>query len=182
MDYTRNSLRATIKAIDDVVTPAVDSTEQAQAMEQIRLAADFLRFVERRIHLIGDRERHQLRGCADLARKLELEAERLDSLKPLRTARQRAEHVISDPHSDSPVCRRATAELESAIRLVVRESADNASEQRRAVETAVLAATSKQIEADRAWLLPLQFDADPESVAPVHTALDISSCDEGEPA
>lgn len=177
MDYTRNTMRAAIAALDAVITPAVDSAGQAQAMEQVRLVTDYLRFAEQRMHLVGDREDTQLRAADELADRLGGDAGGLAAAAQLESARRHAESALADRSCGSAVRRRATADLEAALRLVVLEAEKTADGRRRRVETAVLEATKRQIAADRSWLLPLGFDPAPETVPPVSVALGVAACD-----
>src|SRR6478735_906733 len=70
MDYTTNTAIAAVKALTEVVTPVVDASGDAQAIEQVRLVTDFVRFVEGRAHWIGDRQRGQLREQVALGNEI----------------------------------------------------------------------------------------------------------------
>lgn len=171
MDCTQNTMGAAIKAMQAIIIPAVASTGDSFAMEQAKLVTDFLAFAHQRLPLIGDREAHQLRAAIDLAGRLEADGAGLPAAPRLAGAREQAEAVLTDPRSNGAVRRRTTAELEAVTRLVVLESADAPDDQRRRIGRTVLVATTVQIAADRAWLLPLGFDPAPDSLEPAESAL-----------
>ncbi|GAB3710567.1 hypothetical protein [Nocardiopsis oceani] len=162
MDYTRNTMRAAIKSLESVIIPAVEATAQAQAIEQARLVSDFLRFAEQRVHMIADRERHQLLHAVRLATTLEPLLDGTDVQDQLSDARARAERLLTDPQRDCESVRRQTSELDAAIRLVTEGALSG--ESRLAVGRAILRASLEQSTVDRAWLLPLGFDPDPEAL------------------
>lgn len=172
MDYTQNTMGAAIKALTAVVIPAVDTTDHAQAKEQARLVADFLGFVEQRLHLVGDREEAQLRAAIALADALDTTG--LQTAGPLRAARAAAEATSADRGGGSGARRRASADLDAAIRLVVLEAATTDDERCRQIEVAVIEATKQQIVADRAWLLPFGFDPAPATLPPVEATLGVT--------
>jgi hypothetical protein len=172
VDYTRNTTRAAIKALTAVIVPAVDTTDNSQAKEQVRLVTDFLNFVEQRVELVGDREEAQLRAAIDLADALDTTG--LRTADGLQAARAAAAAKLTDRSGGSSARRRATADLEAATRLVIHEAAETDDERRKQVESAVIDATKKQIAADRAWLLPLGFDPAPQTLQPVAAALGVA--------
>jgi hypothetical protein len=174
VDYTQNTMLAAIKAMDAVIIPAVDSTGDSQAREQARLVTDFLKFAAQRISLIGDREAYQLRTAINLARQLAEDGQGLPSSSQLDSARQQAEAALADPGCSGAARRRATADLEAALRRIVLDSTDAPDDQRTRIGRAVIAAAKVQIAADRSWLLPLGFDPAPATLEPVETALGVA--------
>ena len=68
-DYTDNSFRASIKALEDVVAPALDPSNPLAA-EQLRLVSGFLRFFQERRHALAEYERAELAWHVDLLETL----------------------------------------------------------------------------------------------------------------
>ena len=122
--------------------------------------------------LVGDRTEAQLRAAIELADALD--ATGLPAAERLQAARAAAASRATGRSGGSNARRRATADLEAAIRLVIHEVAEAGDEQRRQIESAVIDATKRQVAADRAWLLPLGFDPAPQTLQPVEAALGIA--------
>lgn len=171
MDYTRNTMRAAIKSLDAVITPAVEASGESQAIEQVHLVTDFLRFAEQRIHLIADREAQQLRRAVDLATALDEPLTGTAARDTLVSCRRDAERVTADPQRSSESVRRVAAALESAIHDATLAADDLDPQPRGEVQRAVLASAMAQARVDRAWLLPLGFDPDPGSLPDIEEAL-----------
>lgn len=171
MDYTRNTMRAAIKSLEAVITPTVEGTGESQAIEQVHLVTDFLRFAEQRIHLIADREVQQLRRAVELATNLDELLTGTSARDQLMRCRHEAERVAGDPQRSSESVRRATAELESAIHDATLAADDLDPRKCTQVRRAILASAMDQANVDRAWLLPLGFDPDPDSLPDLRDAL-----------
>ncbi len=164
MDYTTNTAIASVKALTEVITPVVDAGGDAQAIEQVRLVTDFVRFIQDRVDWIGDRTRRQLREQVALGREIRTDTSSLPSSEAFESALDAAARVSEDAAVTGEQQRQVTEELASAISRAVRESdvLDDAARSR--IGRAVVAASLRRADVDRAWLLPLGFDPEPSSV------------------
>ncbi|MGY0541512.1 hypothetical protein ACW14X_28620 [Nocardioides sp. YJ-D4] len=171
MDYTRNTMRAAIKSLEAVIAPTVEATGQAQAIQQLHLVVDFLKFAEQRIHLIADRERQQLLGAIALADTLSSLFDGAEEQDGLLREKAAAEKVAADPMREGESVRLRTAGLEASIRRCIVAADAMSDERRRAVEEAALEASQAQAATDRVWLLPFGFDPEPDSLLDIHEAL-----------
>ena len=89
-DYTDNALLASIKALNEVVLPAVDPSDPL-AGEQLRLVAGFLKFLGARLPYVHDRNRFELEHYLALGVRLAADA-RLASAQ----VSQRLDQAIDD--------------------------------------------------------------------------------------
>jgi len=163
MDHSDNALRAAIKALEEVVAPAVDPADP-QAAEQLALVIDSLRFLRDRLDHLHDRARFDLSHHLALAHAVadgELDAEIAS-----------AAAVYERPGARTPELRASTARLAAALRTLVRDAATADEATRRRIERRIVEGERARIEADRAWHLPQGFDPDPSSVAPLEHALE----------
>jgi len=166
MDHSDNALRAAIKALSEVVAPAVDPTD-SQAGQQLRLVIDSLDFLRQRLEYLHDRERFDVRHHLALARAVVEDAD----ADGLRDAISSAERVSRRPEARTVELRAATAALAAELRNVVRDVADADPAVRSRVERRILEGTRERIEADRAWHVSQGFDPDPGSALPIEVAL-----------
>ena len=164
MDHSDNALRANIKALSEVVAPAVDPTD-SQAVQQLRLVIDSLDFLRQRLEYLHDRERFDVRHHLALANAV---AEDVDGLRDTIAA---AEAVYGRADARSAELRAATAALAAELRNVVRDVADADPAVRSRVERRILEGTRERIEADRAWHVPQGFDPNPGGALPIEVAL-----------
>jgi len=173
IDHTDDSLRAAIKALDEVVAPAVDGANPL-AVEQLRLVSRFLGFVRQRLAYQDGRDRFELRHYLSLA----------DELAPLATdqpgiaarsllleALEAARPVAANLSATQGETRAAARSLSSAVSILVRSVADADEAARRPVERAVVVAQRTLMDAQRAWFLPIGFEPDPKAVVPIDAAL-----------
>lgn len=165
-DHLENTLRAAIKSLRDVVSPAVD-TDDPMAQEQMAISLMALEFVQSRMSLLHARDRfwlhHHIQMGHDVADAMSSEPPRL------RKALADARSIVDSPAApDTAVCT-ATEELAAAISAVVDEDLDEPT--RRAVERAVLEASEQRVEFERAWHAPMGFDPQVESIASLDTAV-----------
>jgi hypothetical protein len=158
-DVTENGLRAAVKALTDIVAPAVSANDPL-AIEQLRLVVDYLEFVRQRLDFLHDRDRFELEHHLAMARALIAltvpESDLIESA--LRSAIEAAEQALARPASSSPELKFAAATLAAAIRDLIRESAHFDAPTRQRLERCVLDASDARINFDRAWYLPLGFD------------------------
>ena len=164
MDTSTTLLRANIKALSEVVAPAVDPTD-SQAVQQFRLVIDSLDFLRRRLDYLHDRERFDVRHHLALANAV---AKDVDGLRDTIAS---AEEVYGRADARSAELRAAGAALAAGLRNAVRDVADADPEVRSRVERRILDGTRGRKKADRAWYLPQGFDPDPGSTLPLDAAL-----------
>jgi len=167
MDTTENTLRAVLKALDDVIAPAIDPSDGV-AREQLRLVTDYIRFVQLRLDHLGDRERFELRHHLGLGRQLQaLAAPASESVRhALDEAIATGAGLLAGTHSMADL-RAANAALAGAARRLVREAAGYPAGPRRAIEMTVLDASDARIDFERSWYLPLGFDPAPAEARPL---------------
>jgi hypothetical protein len=171
-DHTENTLRAVVKALTDVVGPAVDKADPL-ANEQLRLVVDYLEFLRSRLDALYGRERFELRHHLTLASSLAdmkapCSAAAADALTGAIAAGEEAYTLAG---TTTPALRTATARLAAAIATLVREAAALDAAVRQKIEREVLAATDERIVFERSWYLPLGFDPSPGDVLPLAAAM-----------
>jgi hypothetical protein len=171
MDHTAVGLAAAIRALRDVVAPAVDPAE-AQAHDQLRLTIDYLRFLQQRVDRLHDRERFELRHHLDLARTLRQLVDPCCSpaAGALEHAIAAGTRALGLPGASMQALRDATAALAAAASGVVRDAGRLDAASAREMERCVLHHSRKRIEFERSWYLPLGLDPDPQHVQPLEAA------------
>ncbi|MTD12483.1 hypothetical protein GIS00_00810 [Nakamurella sp. YIM 132087] len=170
MDHTANTARAALKAMREVVVPALDGDGRKQAAEQAQLVADFLAFVAERVDLIDRRAAFHLRCTTATARALAA-----DPAVPGLRSRPRLEQALRqrpDPTAAGGSIEAVTAGLNAAIGAVVRDADGLPAVERRRIEQIVVAGAQPGIRGDRSWLAPLGFDPDPLGVPELGASLD----------
>jgi hypothetical protein len=171
-DHTENTLRAVVKALTDVVGPAVDKADPL-ANEQLRLVVDYLEFVRSRLDLLHGRERFELRHHLTMAAALaELRAPcAAATAAALAAARAAGEEAYDSARTTTAALKAVTAQLAAAIGSLVREAQAFDPGVRRQIEQQVLAATNERIRFERSWYLPLGFDPSPGETLPLAAVL-----------
>lgn len=148
MDYSNNSLRAAIRALETVVRPVVATASDAQAQDQLGLVIDALRFLEQRLPDLPARAAFSTRLILLLAGDL---ADLVGTAEPGRAAALRSVRRDDD--------------AAAAVRELLRHWPSLAGDQlRREVARLVLASERRRVEADRAWFAPLGFDPVPDTI------------------
>ncbi|VTU22580.1 hypothetical protein SRS16CHR_03079 [Variovorax sp. SRS16] len=172
MDHTHVGLRAAVRALADVVAPAVDPTH-AQARDQLRLTIDYLEFVLQRLDHLHERELFELRHHMDLARQVlaVTSACAVPCSAALGTALERGEKTLAEGNAPPPTLRNATVALAAAVAQAVRAAPQMAASARQDIEARVLHASKTRIAFERAWYLPLGLDADSHEVLPLSETL-----------
>ncbi|MCW3049621.1 MAG: hypothetical protein JWO74_3905 [Solirubrobacterales bacterium] len=172
IDATDTTLRASIKALRDVVAPALDP-DATQAAEQLRLVVDALDFLRQRVGLVEERELFLLEHDLALARAVTSPAAACAPAcaDALAAAIARAEDVLARAAVRRAEVVEAGAALGAALRELIRDAATADPAARDAIERATVRAARATIAADRAWYLPQGFDPDPGAVPPIEAAL-----------
>src|SRR5215211_3836511 len=113
MDHSDNALRAAIKALEEVVAPAVDPADPLAA-EQLTLVIDSLRFLRERLDQLHDRARFELRHHLALAH-----AVADDATGALDEEVEAATAVYERAGARTPELRASAAGLAAALRTLV---------------------------------------------------------------
>ncbi|GAA5232971.1 hypothetical protein [Verticiella sediminum] len=172
MDQSAVNLAATIRALTDVVAPAVDPSN-ARAREQLNLSIDHLVFLLERIDHLHERHYHELRQQMTLAGSL-LDASAGEQFEA-RAALQRALQDCADrvgaaragaPADELPAMplpvdtlRQCLDRLGAATAGMVQACQDMGEDVRRRVERCVLEQDEARIRFERVWYAPLGFDS-----------------------
>ena len=171
-DYTDNALLASIKALDAVVSPAVDPTDPL-AGEQLRLVSGFLKFLRARLFHVHDRNRFELEHYLALGEGLAADA-RLASpevSQRLDSAIEAAQALLRRPRPAVDEFRSATAALSAPISGLVRVVADADPVLRQRVEQAVLVGSKPWVDMQRAWFVLQGFELHAEELPSLDEAL-----------
>lgn len=172
MDRTDNHLRACIKALEDVIRPALDPAD-ARAAEQYLLVTDYLRHLRGHLDRLGERARFETVHHLRIAKAIVGDATAVApaSADTLQEAIADGEAVLQRAAAPTVDVKAAAARLAAAIRGTVRDAATVDVEVRSRIERRVLDLSSEKIEFDRAWHLPQGLEPDPSSVLPLERAL-----------
>jgi hypothetical protein len=158
-------LRVVIKALRDVVSPAVEPANRL-AMEQLQLSIATLGLLQARLPLLHQCARRELANAIALAEALGAVADTgglLDA--PLAPARAAVEGADSSA-IELEACKARL--LEAACRVVERSAGDATD---RAIARAIIAASKPQFDLARAWCLPAGFELHPGEVPPLEELL-----------
>jgi hypothetical protein len=168
MDHTSVGLRAAVRALADVVSPAVDPND-ARAKEQLRLAIDYIEFVLERLDFFHDRELFDLRHHLEMAEAVQeiIEPLALPEAAALGTAIERGVQTLPQHRTPVRAMKDTTAALAAAIAAVVREAPRFDKMIRTNIEQCVLRAGKARFAFERSWYLPLGLDPDPGEVRPL---------------
>lgn len=179
MDRTDVTLQAVIRALTDVVTPAVDP-EDALAREQLRLSIDHLRFLALRVDRLYERALAELRHHLHLAEAV-IAALPTQPDRTERLDRELAEatRVLAAAGATPATLRATTAAVAAAISTIVRDldDAEDASvaAARAAVVRAVVAGSAEQVAFERSWYAPLGIDPDHDELPTLDQLLQATS-------
>lgn len=173
IDHTDDGLRAAIRALDEVVAPAIDGSNPL-AVEQVRLVSRFLGFLRSRIPYEHARAHHEVRHYLALAREL-VELAPIDapvnSRNLLTAAIEISTPLVGDPLSSARQLQDAAKSLSAALSTLIRDVADSPATVRDPVERTVVRASASLLDAQRAWFLPMGFEPDAERVPTLEAAL-----------
>lgn len=172
MDHTAVGLRSVVRALSDVVAPAVNR-EAAQALEQLQLSIDYIEFALARIDLLHDRDRFELRHHLRMAKAAGEIVGPLDSdeARRLATAIDEGSVALAAPDASSDRLRTAAAALGGSIASIVDTSHRWGASLREQLERCVIEHSRERVAFERAWYLPLGFDPDPRSAKPLESMM-----------
>ena len=154
-DHSDNGLRAVIKALTDVIAPALDPTDPL-AREQLRLAVDYLEFIRLRLDSLYGRERFELRHSLTLGDAL-LSIAELDGRTHLEVAVVHGRAAYEKEGIDPLALRRATAHIAAAVRESIRANPEQDETTRRAVEATVINHSRERIAFERSLVSATRF-------------------------
>lgn len=169
-------IAAMIKAMKDVVIPAVDGDNRL-AVEQAQLVVGMLSLMAHQLPLQFRFDRDELQrllaytqGLTELRSHDRALGEAVQQLAGSRAAGAAAlERCIGDPAQLTSAIR----ELRQAAGALVTAAAESADEAAyRQVEAAMLELSKEQLLRDRALVLPQGWEPDPTAVPPIETLLD----------
>lgn len=173
MDSVENDLRGVVKALEDVVLPALDPADPL-AGEQLRLAINYLDFLRTRLDFMALRRRFELSD--NLAMAVALQAVGGTPVKTVGEALDAAirdgERLLATSMDDAQAARDASAKLAAAIRIVVREAASADEETRDRIEKTTIDRFGDRIMFERAWYLPVGGDRQTDNVPTLEEILE----------
>jgi hypothetical protein len=172
MDHTVVGLRAVVRALSDVVSPAVDPGASL-ATEQMRLSIDYIEFVIGRLEFLHDRELFELGHHLEMAKAVQeiIEPLAVPEVVALAKAIEKGLQALSDPATPTRRMKSVSAALATAIVAIVRKAPTFDQTVRTNIERSVVRAGQSQIAFERSWYLPLGFDPDPGGVRPLQEVM-----------
>ncbi|KDA05470.1 hypothetical protein DC31_16130 [Microbacterium sp. CH12i] len=173
-DHIRNTLTAAVRSMRDVIIPAVDGSDPL-ALEQAKIVAQVLDFVEQRIDHVHEHARFEMLHYGALVRQIR---DDVAVFSPAlgREIDQELEsfvEVVVDPQANTETVAEEAMALSQLVSASVRASQGEASGIR--VELAVLDAAKELLDMQRAWFLPQGWETDPSVVPPLDAAFAVRS-------
>lgn len=161
-DRTVEGLRAALKALREVVTPAVDPANPL-ATEQLRMACGYLALVCEQLPWRSARIAAEGRSALALATAQQPLAtgcgpDAAAAVAALNEAVSAARALHAQPGLDEDAWQRSTAALGAASSTLVRCASTADDDTRRRIERAVVAHAAAWLDMERAWYRPLGFD------------------------
>lgn len=172
-------IKSVIKAMNDVVLPAVDPQNKL-AQEQVRLCMGLLGLMARQLPLqfrFDCEELARLCAYSDELQRIasdgrQTEAAIADLKQKTLSASATLERATVSPHDVEQAVRSLREATGSLVSSVFRDS-DSAVQDR--VQRATLAMSKEQLLRDRAWVITQGWEPDPKSVPPIEQLLGIGS-------
>jgi hypothetical protein len=158
-------LRVVIKALRDVVAPAVD-TANRPAIEQLQLSIATLGLLKARLPLLHQCARRELANAIWLAEAVGTVAVAAETVDAALTQARAALKAADLGSVDLEACK--TRLLEAVCSEIERCRADAVD---REMARAVIAASKGQFDLARAWCLPAGFELHPGEVPPLEDLL-----------
>lgn len=157
-------LRVVMKALRDVVAPAVDPANQL-AQEQLGLSLATLAMVQSRLPYLHAGSRRELTNAVALATAVAKAAETARLDEQIASAQA----LLDNPDGLFTDLESTRGALLAAVSALVEETQDPP--RRTAISKAVIAASKPQFDLVRAWSLPAGFEPDPEEVPALETLI-----------
>jgi hypothetical protein len=173
-DYTDNALLASIKALDNVVLPAVDPADPL-ASEQLRLVSGFLKFFRERLAYWPKRYTFELQHYQGLGQELLEDASSVSAevAKRLETALEGARVLQLEQGVDLHRVRGATAALSECISALARLAFTANPDLRRRVEVKIMSGSKRWVDMQRSWFKTHGFELRPDELPEIATTLAI---------
>ena len=168
-------LQTVIKALTDVVLPAVDVHNQL-ALEQARLAIGVLQMVAQHLPLMYRYDRDELARLLALANTLKHTAAELPkaaaALHMIAASVERGGHVLDRARADPCELHQANAALRKQLGAwVTAVYAGEDFNQLKPISTAVTAHAREQLLRERAWLVAQGWEGDGPAIPAIETLL-----------
>jgi hypothetical protein len=171
-DYTDNAFLASIKALDNVVLPAVDPADPL-ASEQLRLVSGFLKFFRERLSYWPKRHTFELKHYQSLGQDLLQDASRISAEveKRLEGALEDARLLELDQGVELQRVREATAALSECISALARLAVAADPDLRRRIEVQIMSASKRWVDMQRSWFKSQGFEHRPGDLPELEEAL-----------
>lgn len=169
-DATGHALQAAVKALAEVVSPAVDATD-ALAVDQLRLVISWLQFHGLRRHDERRLAWAVLRQRTALARAAAAAVQGTALQPTLQAHAHSAQALLEHAEASIDDLRHAAEAVDAAVGAAVDALAGGPDAPRHALATAVLTHAHDDLMLHRAWFAPLGFEARPDAVPPLQSLL-----------
>ena len=171
-DHTLDMLRSSIRAMNEVVLPAVDRSHPL-ALEQATLVTKILQLLEQRL------PHWPQRLHTDLAQQLELAQALADDALAVSPAVARAlaeaaasgRALLAAPDAAPAALQQACREIAGVAGVLVEAAQAGDPAPRRRIEAAVVAAADAGLTVQRAWFMPQGWEPDPAAVPALEDVL-----------
>ena len=174
-DHTQDMLRSAIRAMHEVVLPAVDRSHPL-ALEQATLVTKILQLLAQQLPWLALRSRFELANQVKLARALADDAARISPAiaAAMASAMLSGERLLADGSSTPPAQQEACREIGGLLAVLVDVAAAAPQDQRRRIEAQVLDAAASVLMLQRAWFLPQGWEPDPSVVPQLADLLQVA--------
>jgi hypothetical protein len=171
-DHTLDMLRSSIRAMNEVVLPAVDRSHPL-ALEQATLVTKILQLVADRLPAWPQRLRAELEQQRGLAEVLAPDAAAVSPAiaQALAQAAQRADALLAAQEAQPLLWQQCARELGGLAGALVQAAQGGDVALRQRVEHAVVAAADPFLALQRSWFLPQGWEPDASVVPPLETLL-----------
>jgi hypothetical protein len=168
-------IQAVIKALEDVILPAIDA-DNTLAVEQGYIAANTLKLALKRQPMMYRYDCDELAGFLELASTLKQEiagqAHSDELLNELSACIGNGRSTLSRAQVEPVELEQASFQLRDSISKVIKAYSSHCSaDQLKAVGKSVVSHAQRQITKERAWVVDLGWDIDPESLPDIGTLL-----------
>ncbi|MGE3599549.1 MAG: hypothetical protein AB7N70_28795 [Dehalococcoidia bacterium] len=169
-------LKVMIKAMEQVVLPAVDSSNRI-AVEQAGLVLTSLRVLEQRLPLWRAYVRDELTRLVRLVDDIVALDDVAQAGAPdLVAAAGSARSLIGRPDAEAPELEQAAIDLRNGIgQLIADWESRGVTIHGTSVGRLVLDASKTQLDRERGWLLPFGFESDPSAIVPIERQLHLAN-------
>jgi hypothetical protein len=171
VDHTDVALKSVVRALSDVVAPAIDPNA-ALAKEQLRLAVEYLNFAITRVDHLYERAAFELRQHLEMAKAVRQVVAGLPVAAVLDSPVVHGENLVSVTSLRIDDLRQASTALAAGITTVIRELEASDKQLRSDLGRTVAVATKDRIAFERSWYAPLGIDPNLDEVPELQVLLD----------